>query len=157
MKKTIRKSKKQLNIDYAIMMEWRKCLRLTLLWIYENLEYTDEAFDEFIDCYSQYFDAVVTDEEATDELDKEFEEYTGLNLSFSNLEGNEIAKCIKQTQAISIRVGGVILKEVYNMEKQTLLDFVDGMWEYLAEYPRNSARLAEMEKKVGISTRLKKI
>ena len=157
MTKKKHRTKKQLNADYAIMFEWRKCLRLSLLWIYDNLDYTDEVFDEFIDCYSDYFNAVVRDEEATDKLDKEFAEYTGLDLSFSDLEGNEIARYVKQTQAISIRVSGIILKEVYNMDKQTLLDFVSGMWGYIAEYPHNSARIAEMEKERGIATRVNKI
>jgi hypothetical protein len=156
-RKVIRKSKQQLNSDYAIMLEWRKCLRLAMLWMYEHFECTEQAFDEFIDMYSDYFDAAVANGDATDELDREFKEYTGIDLTKVHLEGGEISKSIKLVQAISIRVSGVILKEVYNMDRKTLRDFVYGMWDYINDYPHNSARLREFEETTGVIARLKKI
>ena len=156
-RKRFNQSKKRMNTDYAIMLEWRKCLRLALLWLYENSDTDSEGLCEFVDLFYDYFNAACNNSQATEELDKKFYEFTGLDLSKVSLKGGEISKSIKLVQAISIRVSGVILKEVYGFTKQGLRTFVYGMWDYLKEYPANETRLREMQMETGILVRFQKV
>lgn len=157
MNKKYHRSKRQLNNDYAIMIEWRKCLSLALLWLYECSDTDVKGLEEFVDLFSDYFDTAYANAEATEELDAKFKDFTGLDLSKVSLKGGTISKSIKLVQAITIRVSGVILKEVYGFSRKGLRDFVYGMWDYIKEYPGNSPRIRQMEKDTGLCVGLKKM
>lgn len=145
------KTKKQMNTDFAVMLEWRKCLRLILLWLRENTDIEVDGYMEFIKFFWQYFNKASNDDSYAERLENKFKEYTDIDV-VGNLElkGSYIQRSVKVTQAVCLRVAGVILMETYEFPKDWLEYFIKGMWEYIDEYPKNCDRIAEMEKETQI-------
>ena len=145
------KDKKRVNADYAVMLEWRKCLRLVLLWLRENTDIGADGYMEFMRFFYDYFNKSSNDDAYAERLEAKFAEYTDMDIVGDlDLQGNRIQQSVKVTQAVCLRVAGVILMETYEFPKDWLEYFIKGMWEYIAEYPKNSNRIAEMEKETQI-------
>lgn len=153
-----RKTKKQINTDFAVMLEWRKCLRLVLLWLKENTDIESDGYMEFVHFFHDYFYRASNDDAYAEQLEAKFREYTDMDIIGDlELKGNRIQQSVKVTQAVCLRVAGIILMETYEFSKEWLEYFVKGMWEYIAEYPKNSNRIAELEKETDIKIAFNKL
>lgn len=143
------------NMHFATMLEWRKCLQVQLLMLYELADYTREGLLAFEQCYWDYMRGVMEEKPQIKELIERFKADTGIHMDEVTLKGTAVTKMIKTIDAYCIQVGAVILWEAGEWEKKDVRQFVYKCWDYLRDYGQHYPQIVEMSNETGVDIKLK--
>lgn len=141
---------KRYNMDCAIRLEWRKCLEIMWLILYELADYNKKNLLDFKTHFWEYLSASQSKKGDLDEMLEQFEAETGLHFEEVKLHSDFIGNAQKTVDAICFRIGCCILWGVGDWQKKDVRDFAYKCWDYLNDYPETHKRIMKMKKDLKV-------
>lgn len=139
------------NTMNAVTYAWTASLEVMMLILYERADYTADGLRDFGELYKDYIDAICADEKSVRELEREFEDATGLHLDEAfKEEPNGVRQAIRTAKVLAIKIGGLILWKVAEWDKKAVREFVYACWDEIPHHADLVPRIRQMQKETKV-------